>query len=1093
MNARVGRLQWTVNRRTRAALLVSGLRWRARSSLAMLAVAVFATGIAAFGPIYLHSADQVVLTGTLAPAPPVTAGLEFFPATGHPTLSWLERFVRSAPEPATGRRWWGTPLFTETAGFLSVPADFSPHGHASVSASVTALAARTDRIDRADRTPRSTRSHALGATRVQLTRVARIPYRGTLPFAGTLVARSGECAHLHIVSGTCARGRGVIVSTRDAATLGVSVGQSLRVVFGSGGEILSLPIVGIYRPGNPSDPYWWSYNYFVYGSASQLYTGVTNLDAAFATFQGVTTWAPKSRISVLGQVPYRYGSLTVDAVAGFRQRLSAYEATAYRTSGVRVSTGILDLLDQAGDTEHAAETVVDVVDLELALLGIFVLYFVANRTAAEREPDVRLAELRGFRMRSTIAVALAEPVAIVTAAVPLGLLVAWVVARAAAPSVFGAGVGVSVTGLAVLAALVAGVVGVAAAALGARRSLAGGLSAAADAPPTPGSPRWSVLGDVAWVALAVAGFFELVVSGDSGGGPSGANPLAALSPGLLAIALGVLAARLLPRALRAAHRRTAFSPSVAAALSTRTVARRKEYRTQLVLVALAVALTTFAVSGWVISARNRDDRATLAVGASKVLDVSVRTGTTFVHAVRSSNPTGRYAMAVVVEHAADGTTLAVDAPRLAAVATWPSVLGVPAARAASQLMPKGLAAQVLVRGTAISVTADTRGQLVGTPELAANVYDIDTQFSSRVTLGRLRPGTHRYEGGLYADCAGGCRLLDLSVTWSTKTTLRNPTVRLRITSLALRSRSGTLTPLDAGLGDLHDWTGSPGRVQLYRSGAGLGMRFSLNAFGTVDVAPADVPKALPTVVTPTSRSTASGAAGPLVVGLDGSTLPGHQVAEVPALPGVGTDSVLVDLQAAERYLTDGFMTDTTEVWLAKDAPPSVVTALQRNGVRVVGVTTAAGAVAALARSGLNLAYLLYLLAAAAAALLVVCATGFTLSSAARRRQGELSALRAVGVSRGVLRRTVRAEQALVLGTGVVVGVLAGAVAAAVAIRSVPEFVVKTPGLPLQLGLPVADLAVAVATLLAALAVTVLVGSSVVVRGATAVRLTGSRT
>ncbi len=1092
MGARVGRLQWTVDRRTRAALLVSGLRWRARSSLAMLAIAVFATGVAAFGPIYLHSADQVVLTGTLAPAAPVTTGLEYVPSTGHPSLRWLEQFVRGAPEPGAGRRWWGAPLFTETAEFISVPANIAGHGHKSVSAALTRFADVPSRSARERRATTTTTTTTATAIPVRLTRVPRVPYRGTLPFAGTLVARSHECAHLHIVSGTCARGRGVIVSTRDAETLGVSVGGSLRVVFGTKGEVLSLPIVGIYSPGNPSAPYWWSYNFFIYGSPSDEYTGITNLDAVFATFDGVATWAPKSRTYVLGQVPYRYGSLTVDSVSSFRQRLNAYKAGVFRKTGVRVSTRILGLLDSAGVTEHSAETVVDVVDLELALLGIFVLYFVANRTAAEREPDVRLAELRGFRMRSTVAVALAEPVAIVAIAVPLGLLVAWIAARAAAPAVFGPGVGVSVTWVAIVAALAAGLVGVGAAALGARRSLAGGLSAAADAVPTPGSPRWSVLGDVAWVALAGAGFFELVVSGDSGGGPSGSNPLAALSPGLLAIAFGVLAARLLPRVLGVVHRRTAFSPRVAAALASRTVARRKEYRTQLVLVALAVALTTFAVCGWVISARNRDDRAKLGVGAYKVLDVSVRTGTTFVRAVRRSDPTGRYAMAAVVEHALDGTTLAVDAPRLAAVATWPSALGVPATRVARRLMPKGLAPQVLVSGTAISVTADLTGSLHGTPELAANVYDVDTQFSSRVTLGRLLPGPHHYEGGLYADCPGGCRLLDLSVTWSTKTTARSPTVNLRVTSVALQRRSGVSVPLDVGLDDLHRWTGSPGRVRLYRSGAGLGMRFSLNSFGTVAIAPADVPKALPTVVTPTSQSTASGDAGPLVVGLDGSTLPGHRVAEIPALPGVGTDSVLVDLQTAELYLTDGFMTDTAEVWLTKSAPPSIVSTLRRHGVDVVGIVTATGAVAKLARSGLNLAYFLYLLAGAAAALLVVCATAFTLSSAARRRQGELAALRAVGVETAALRRAVRAEQALVLGAGVVVGVLAGAVAAAVAIRSVPEFVTKTPGLPLQLGLPVADLTVSVVALLLALTITVLIGSSVVVRGATVARLTGSR-
>lgn len=1077
MGARVGKLQWTVNRRTRAALVLSGLRWRARSSLVMLAVAVFATGVAAFGPIYLHSADQVVLTGTLSSAVPATAGLEIFPSSGSSTLSHMKRLAHGAPEPASGPRWWGAPIYTESAGFVSVPLQPRAPGLSSfASESGTGTRRGPD------------------VTRIELTRVSRIPYRGTLPFAGSLMARTDACAHLHIVEGTCPEGRGVDVSTRDAESLGLSLGGSLNVLFGLNSDVVvSLPIVGIYAPGNPDAPYWWAYNYFTYGSPSLQYTGVTDLDSVFATFKGVAALAPKSRIDTLAQVPYRYGSLRVDEVATLQRDIAAFETATFRQSAVRVSTRLLSFVATAGKVEHAAGTVVGVIDLELALLGIFVLYFVAKRTAAEREPDVRLAELRGFRKRSTVAVALAEPVAIVATAVPLGLLAAWAVARAVAPAVFGPGSSASMTIPALLAAVAAGLVGVAAAALGTRRSLAGGLGAAADAVPTPGNPQWSILADAAWVALAGGAFFELVVSGDSGSGPSGSSPLAALSPGLLAVALGVVAARVLPRALRVVHRRTAFAPRVAAALSTRTVARRAEYRTQLVLVALAIALATFAVSGWVISARNRDDRATLGVGASKVLDVSIRPGTTFVHAVRDADPTGRYAMAVVVEHARDGTTLALDAPRLAAVATWPSALGLQPALVARRLMPKGLAPQVLVRGTAISATATVAGPLQGSPELAVNVYNIHTQFSSRVTLGHLQPGTHLYQGRLYADCPGGCRLTDLSVTWGTKTAVGSPKVDLRVTSMADRTRAGNWVPLRAGLGNLNRWTSPSGRVRLTRAGTGLGMMFTMDAFGTVSIAPADVPKALPVAVTPTSQSLTSGDGGPLVVGLDGSTLPGHEVAELPALPGVGTDSVLVDLQAAERLLTDSFRSDTAQVWLAKGAPPSIVASLRHHGLRVLGVATAAAAVASLARSGLSLAYLLYLFAAIAATLLVVGATAFTLSSAARRRQGELSALRVVGVDEPSLRRAIWTEQAVVLGTGGFVGVLAGALAAAVTLRSVPEFVAKVPGLPLQLGLPVPDLAVTVGAVLLALAVTVLIGSSVVVRGATVERLVGSRT
>jgi hypothetical protein len=67
-------------------------------------------------------------------------------------------------------------------------------------------------------------------------------------------------------------------------------------------------------------------------------------------------------------------------------------------------------------------TIVAVVLVQLVLLALIVLYFVAARLAEAREPDVRLAELRGFTRGGKASVALLEPVGILTAALPLGLL-----------------------------------------------------------------------------------------------------------------------------------------------------------------------------------------------------------------------------------------------------------------------------------------------------------------------------------------------------------------------------------------------------------------------------------------------------------------------------------------------------------------------------------------------------------------------------------------------------------------------------------------------------------------------------------------------
>lgn len=1072
--------QAPAHRRVRAALLVSGLRWRARSSLVMFAVAVFAAGAAAFGPIYLRSADQLTLEGTLSSASRPQTGLTLA-ASPHrrtaPAVARLEALARAAPEPRSTARWWGAPIATSRATFLTVPTIPQRTASSSVAAA------------QAPSGPRGAPSAGAGS----------LPYGPTHPFRATLVARTGACAHLDIVSGRCSDGTGVVVSSRTARLLGLTVGGTFPVRFRHASSPVAPQVVGIYRPRNPYAAYWWGRDDFSYGTILPRLTALVEVDDVFTTASGIRALAPGTDVTSTVQVPYRQGSLTTGAVADFETSLAAFEQATLGRTGVVVRTDLSVLLAHAGGVEHAATTVVGVADLELVLLGILVLYFVASRTASERAPDVRLAELRGFRSRSAIAVALTEPLAIVPAAVPIGLAAAWLVAGATAPAVFGPGVGVSVTALAIAAAIAAGVAGIVAAALGARRSLTGGIGADDGADPGRRSRR-SVLADAAVVALAGAAFFELAVSGDSGSGPTGADPLAALAPGLLAVALAVLAARLVPPLLRAAHRRTACSPRVGTAFAIRTVARRREHAAQLVLAALAVALATFAVSGWAVAIRNRDLRAALSVGAPKVLTVSVRPGVTFVRAVRAADPSGHHAMAAVVEHAKDGTTLALDVRRLASVATWPPDLGVAPADVARILRAPHVAPEVFVKGSALAavVGTDLAGRVQPAPRLVAGVFDVDTQLLARVTLGSLRNGTHRYAARLGRDCLGECRLVSLSLTWTPAVSRADvastpPSITVHIDRLAERVRGAAWTTVPAGVTDPRRWSGTPGAVRLSSAGRTLAAHIRLNYYGApVTIEPADVPHALPVLTTPESNSTASGDYGPLVVGLDGQTLPGHRVGVVPALPGVPANAVLVDLPAAERFLGGPFKTESTEVWLSTSAAPGIVRRLRAQGVEPVGARTAAGAVAALSRSGLNVAYLLYLICAVAAALLAVATTAFTLASAARRRQGELAALRAVGVPARALRRAVRVEQLLVLGTGFLTGVLAGVVSAVVALRSVPEFVSKTPGPPLELGLPPGDLAVALGALVLALAAVVFAGSAGVVRGATVDRLAGAQ-
>lgn len=990
--------------------------------MAMFVVAVFAAGIAAFGPIYLNSTNQTILTSTLRAANPGNEGLTLQTSAEHDVPKRLDAAAAAVPHPGSGR-WYGRPMTTDVGPFTT--------------------------------------------------------FVGKQPYAGTLVSRTGVCRHVHIVSGHCATRSGtVILSTRTARLLTLSLGGVLLA--GSRRGEAQLRVVGLYAPGNPNAPYWWDQNFFSFGNGAPA---EPDLDAAFASPATVVQSMGRAGTSSFIQLPFAAGALPVASVGAFESALAQYTHQVAARDRIRASSQIGSIIARAGSTEHTTGTIVEVVDLELALLAIFVLYFVASRTAAEREPDVRLAALRGFRPQSVLGVAMAEPVVLVGTAVPVGLLLAWLIAGATASATFGAGVGAAVTLLAVVAAVAAGIAGVAATGIGVRQVLAAGVDApVGGAARTRKASTWRVVGDVSVVAVAAAAFFELGAAGVDKHAGSAADALAALAPALLALAVGVLGARLLPLVLRATHRRTAGSSKVTLAFATRRVARLREFAAPVMLVAVSVGLATFAVSGWAVAGRNRLVRSEVQVGAPTVLTVSVPPGATLLRLVHEADPGERAAMAAVLERASDGTTLAVDASSMPSVMWWPPALGVSESAVARRLVPSHVAPPVIVHGTSVRLTVDTSAITgTGVPELSVDLYDQSVQAGVEVTLGILHSGIHTYRGSLTGGCPGGCRLNDVAVTSTSAGGLAGSgrgTLRMQITAIEAE-HAGRWQPIAASLDDAGRWDGSNGATVL-DGRTGLTVQEHLPGAGSsATVGPADVPSALPTVVTPDTASSASGHGGPLLVGLDGTTIPGHTVAQVPDIPGVGAGATLVDLGTAERFLTGSFLTDTNEVWLAATAPQSIVHNLERRGVTVTGSSTTAAVGRELDRNGVSLAYLLFLIAAVAACALAVGATGFSIAAGARRHRAELAALHTVGVPGRLLRRFLWAEQALALTTGVLLGALVGLVAASVALRSIPEFVSQGGGPPLEQGLAPVAAAVTIGVVVVALTATVLGGSRLV--------------
>lgn len=90
---------------------------------------------------------------------------------------------------------------------------------------------------------------------------------------------------------------------------------------------------------------------------------------------------------------------------------------------------------------------------------------------------------------------------------------------------------------------------------------------------------------------------------------------------------------------------------------------------------------------------------------------------------------------------------------------------------------------------------------------------------------------------------------------------------------------------------------------------------------------------------------------------------------------------------------------------------------------------------------------------------------------------------AVGVSRRILRRSVEFEQAITVGTALLLGAATGLAATVLAIGSVPEFTGPTTGPPLDVGIPGVATTLTIVGLGVTLTIAVLGGALAVVGSA----------
>ena len=814
----------------------------------------------------------------------------------------------------------------------------------------------------------------------------------------TLILREDVCPRLTIVAGRCLMAAGeTLIGESTAARRGVDLGGTVTVTaaqwsdlskrFLPVGSPATLTMVGIYRPIDPTDLYWGRSTYFIPGTPDHYREPVLVTRPGYEAIDHPDDTRTVSAIPG----PDAFG---VDEIPALRAELAELNENLSAEDGPpssRFATLQVDLsavLDRIDRSRELARQVVPVAAVPLVALCWFVIFLAVGAGTAARRRELGLVALRGARWPVRWWLSGGENVLAILAGAPIGLLVGLVGVDLLTRIRYDAGIGgVSVPAVAA-AALLAVTGAVVAGLLAQRRELAGPVVDLLRRVPARTTGWQSMAIEATVVALAVVAAFQLRgFDGELVG-------LSLLAPGLVGLAVALLAARLLlPIAGRLggrALRRGRLAPAIGAF----QLARRTGGQRLFVLLAVASALFGFAAVAVDVAGQARADRAELATGADRRLSVLPVEAGILLGAVRGVDPDGRYAMAAgLLAGDGDGRSpvLLVDSPALPRVARWRSGNGTPSAAAVAELLRPETGEPFTFRDTRATLSVVGPAQPVGA-ELTVTVVlrALTGGPRIRVPFGPIATGAAEYPAEV-TGCAEGCQVVALEASYIRSS---GQWAELLVTGL----RGGdTDAPLIDAAAFASRWRPPVGEP----ADDGLRMEVAVPARAPGSVAyPADTLERLPAVIA--GQLPGNG----VVPGLDSMRRPVDTAATATILPRVGGTGVLVDLEYAVRQSTGSSWLPVAEVWLAPDAPADLPDRLQAAGLLITEEHTAVGERARLDRQAPALAIWFHLLAGGLAVLLALC--GLVLAGAVdrRRRRDDTRALRLQGLP---ARLTDRAE------------------------------------------------------------------------------------
>lgn len=975
-----------------------GIRHRSGRSAVVFALGIVAVAAAVLAPAYTGAAQQSMLTDAMRAMPTAAATVTFYTAGTGDTEAYRDpNSFRDAMTAEVAER-------AQLAAILGDPVlytDISNNGNVTVTG-------------------------------------------GPEPAHVLVSAREDVCAHLTFTDGRCATGpKEATLSTRTAKALGFTVGQTITVANGDPGHPMTeeLTLVGLHEAADLKDPYWGANPYFSFGrdDQSRLIADAIFVPTAVAVH---TLGGPRVPITMGLAYPVLREKPRLADMDAIAAQLAAFKISLL-PEGRNIDTVLPGVFDDVRTDNDAIAAAVPVVSIPLILLCWFVLFLVVANLTAGRGPELALAKLRGYQRAGTVRFGLGEPLWLIALAAPFGILAGLGLVEVAARLVLADGVHVWI-GADVFAYALTAIAGAAVAAtIGAWRTLSLGVpELLRRVPPRKG---WRV-GIVDGVLAAVA---VITVYQAASAKPGEARTLVLLAPPMLALLVGIVAARLLAVFGKGRVNAAATRGKATAMLTWTQIARRPAMRQLVVLVTVAVSLLSFAAIAWQMGDHNRRLAAEDALGADTVYTVRVKDPVTLMNAVSAVDPQGTYAMAAArsLSRYGDGTLslVGVQSERLATVARWRDHDEAALADLASRLRPER--PEPLPLNGSLTVKVNVTGLSSEKPVKLVATVVTDGDHAVGARLGDLVEGENTFTADV---CRDACRLVGLGLSRFPGSSDR---IQATVTVTGISSGGTDLSPAltvpdnwrrMSGLGDAGFLVGA--------DATGLRLQASSTESRDLIAEHTSVPGVVPAVIAGESPADDKAAADFDYPGLNGNPQPFHVTADARVLPGGGTRGLFADLSGltakAETLGTvSNLSTVVYQVWATADAPGDLAERLAAHDVIVTQTDSIGAYLDRIGRRAPALSLRLYLLAGGAAVLLAVGSVLFTAQAASAGRGYEVAALRVAGVPRKVLRRSVAYEYAIVVGVPLLLGAASGAVASRMMVPLIPLVSVEGDSLP----------------------------------------------